>query len=173
MLHELLSKLARGQISLEDVLEHVRDWDLLYSSLDAFNDKDQRLLKHIFNHYKEGRELKTCSICFDEVLGTRHVTLPCGNHTMHRDCFGQWLRHADVQKRCPECRTPFTKQALEQINSNDSVGITGNTDSMTVESNDISESHIHITTMDRNYMTSDDLHYCNSMYEDFSFGSNC
>mmetsp|Transcript_84714 Transcript_84714/g.244875 ORF Transcript_84714/g.244875 Transcript_84714/m.244875 type:complete len:649 (-) Transcript_84714:88-2034(-) len=75
------------------------------------------------------RELQTCPMCLDEVLGSRGVFLDCG-HFGCRDCLEQMaLLHAsesDVAAlRCPavDCRRPIDAEVLRDLLSSDPVAL--------------------------------------------------
>ena len=56
---------------------------------------------------EKAAEVKTCSICLDEVEVLQPMTLlPCG-HAFHHACVGSWL--AAGKLTCPNCRFSFSQ----------------------------------------------------------------
>ena len=51
-------------------------------------------------------ELKTCSICLDEISPLHQFTIPNCRHQFHRKCIAEWNKKS---QDCPNCRGPIIK----------------------------------------------------------------
>ena len=61
-------------------------------------------------------ELKTCSICLEEITPLRQFTLPQCKHQFHRNCIADWNKRS---KECPNCRGPI----VDDLNSKTKIAV--------------------------------------------------
>ena len=66
-----------------------------------------RNLREIFSeikftkHILDKNEQKKCSICLEDLIGTKIIYLPCF-HFYHSKCIEQWIKN---KNKCPLCKT--------------------------------------------------------------------
>lgn len=61
-------------------------------------------------------ELKTCSICLEEIRPLHQFTLPQCKHQFHRTCIADWNKRS---KECPNCRGPI----VDDLNSKTKIAV--------------------------------------------------
>jgi hypothetical protein len=70
------------------------------NTTESSSNKLKRLTRYVKE--RDSKEVKTCSICLDEITSKRDKRILKCAHTFHRSCVGEWLARSIV---CPLCRT--------------------------------------------------------------------
>lgn len=89
-------------------------------------------------------ELKTCSICLEEIGALHQFTLPQCKHQFHRKCIADWNIRS---KECPNCRGPI----VDDLNSKTKIAVSDFVSQFLLENERINEERDYdFNTFNRN-----------------------
>ena len=72
--------------------------------MDIVEETSSAKLKRLqrFRRERDSKEIKTCSICLDNITSRKDTRMLICAHTFHNTCVSEWLERSNV---CPLCRT--------------------------------------------------------------------